>query len=359
MFKEELMGRALALARVHNPAPNPRVGAVVVKDGRIFGEGAHLRPGEPHAEVNALREAAAATKGADLYVTLEPCCHSGGGKRTPPCTDLIIKSGIKRVFVSSTDPNPEVSGKGLSALEGAGIRVECGIRKAEERMLNREYHHFCRTGRPWIHLKQAVSLDGFIAAEGGVRTRLSCGEALNRVHRLRAARQAVLCGGSTVIIDDPELTVRRAGGISPVRLILEGRNEIPETAGVFNTTSVQTILYTSSKNSSRLERLRAAVVQIVQIDPVGKGGIDALLSDAASRGIISILAEAGGKLSAALLSAGLVNELSIFYSPVMLGSGLPMSGSAAIDLRSHRWTASPPEVAGSDVIMNWHSAEVS
>lgn len=354
MPREELMRHALALARLYDPAPNPRVGALVVKNGRIIGEGSHRKAGEPHAEVLALTDAAEEVFGSDLWVSLEPCCHRGGAKRTPPCTDLIIKSGIKRVFIASADPNPEVSGKGIAVLKDAGIDVECGILDDEERQLNREYHHFRRTGRPWIHLKQAVSLDGFISAKTDRRTVLSCGKALNRVHRLRASHQAVLCGGSTVIADNPGLTVRRGGGSSPVRLILEGREDIPEDAKIFDTSDAKTILYTCSSDSRRLVQLEQSGVEIVRYE--GRG-IDALLADTADRGIISILAEAGGKLAASLLEAELADEISLIYAPVLLGGGVPMAGGSAVSLKGGGWTESQPEAAGSDVVMNWRKAE--
>ena len=349
MPREEFMRRALALARTHNPAPNPRVGAVLVRDGRIIGEGAHRCPGEPHAEVNAVRSAGSGAAEADLYVTLEPCCHRGGGKRTPPCTELIIGSGIRRVFIASEDPNPEVAGRGAAALRAAGVEVECGLLKEEERLLNREYHHFRNTGLPWIHLKQAVSLDGYISAQEGRPTRLSCDKARAEVHRLRSSRQAVLCGGATVIADDPALTVRYAGGRNPLRLIVEGRTPVPLDSKVFTTADAPTILYASEITMPRLERLGSLGVDVVKTD----GSLSAVFRDAAARGIISILIEAGSRMASAVIDQQLADEISLFYSPNLLGGGVPMTSGGGCRFDEDCWTAAAPGTFGTDFRQSW------
>ena len=241
------MARALALARGYDPAPNPRVGAVVVAgDGgtaRVVGEGAHVRAGFPHAEVVALDGAGDRARGATLYVTLEPCCHTGGGKRTPPCTQRIIAAGIARVVVASRDPNPRVNGGGAAALRAAGIEVRCGVLAAREREMNGEYHHFRKVGRPWVTVKQAVTIDGVIAPYKGCGARLSSDAGRAWVHETRRRYQAIAVGGATVRVDNPRLTVRMdgvdesadAGGErgGPQRVIFAGEGAIDANSRLF------------------------------------------------------------------------------------------------------------------------------
>src|SRR6516164_5470676 len=225
MSDRDWMMRALALAergRGH-VEPNPLVGAVVVRDGRLIGEGWHQRYGQAHAEVNALAAAGDAARGATLYVTLEPCCHFG---KTPPCTDAVLRAGIRRVVAAMPDPFPAVAGKGAELLRQAGVTVEFGVGEAEARRLNAPYLKLLATGRPWVHAKWAMTLDGKIATRSGDSRWISNEASRRRVHELRGRMPAIIAGLGTVLADNPQLTARPPGPRTPLRVILDSQGRI-------------------------------------------------------------------------------------------------------------------------------------
>jgi diaminohydroxyphosphoribosylaminopyrimidine deaminase/5-amino-6-(5-phosphoribosylamino)uracil reductase len=323
------MARALRLAargrgRV---SPNPMVGALVVAGGRIVGQGWHRRPGEPHAEVLALRAAGPRARGATLYVTLEPCCHEG--KRTPPCVPTILASGVRRVVVAMRDPNPLVSGRGLARLRRAGLAVSLGCRREEAERLNLWYGHRMRTGRPYVILKAAMTLDGKIATASG-ESRWITGEAARRdVHRLRARVDAILVGVNTVLRDDPRLTVRPAGDRvaardrHPLRVVLDSRLRIPPAARVLAHgpgragVLVVTTRHAPARRRAALERRGGEV--LVLPAKARRVPLRACLEALGRRGVTSLLVEGGGEVHASFLREGLADEVRLYVAPRLLG----------------------------------------
>ena len=319
----QTMRRALELAARGRTSPNPMVGAVVVKQGKVVGEGYHSRAGYPHAEVEALRQAGNKARSADLYVNLEPCCHFG---RTPPCTDAIIQAGIKRVFVGMKDPNKQVSGKGLRALKAQGIVIVSGILKKECMKLNESFVKVMQTGMPFVIMKTAMSLDGKIATRSGDARWISGELARKHVHKIRNYVDAILVGTETVLKDNPRLTCRLATGSveHPIRIILDRRNRIPLTANVFKNSRSQPVIYVTGPDisSARQKALVARKVEILN-GKFGKNGfhIKPLLKELANRDMNSILVEGGAELNASVLKAGVVDRVVAFISPILIGGG--------------------------------------
>jgi len=319
----QTMRRALELAARGRTSPNPMVGAVVVKQGKVVGEGYHSRAGYPHAEVEALRQAGNKARSADLYVNLEPCCHFG---RTPPCTDAIIQAGIKRVFVGMKDPNKQVSGKGLRALKAQGIVIVSGILKKECMKLNESFVKVMQTGMPFVIMKTAMSLDGKIATRSGDARWISGELARKHVHKIRNYVDAILVGTETVLKDNPRLTCRLATGSveHPIRIILDRRNRIPLTANVFKNSRSQPVIYVTGSDISPA-RQKALVARKVEIlnGKFGKNGfhIKPLLKELAKRDMNSILVEGGAELNASVLKAGVVDRVVAFISPILIGGG--------------------------------------
>lgn len=319
---KEFMKRALLLAKRGRTSPNPMVGAVVVRDGAIVGEGWHPRAGEPHAEVFALQAAGDRARGADLYVNLEPCCHHG---KTPPCTDAIIRSGIRSVYAAMTDPNPQVCGKGIAALRDAGIATEVGLMESEARELNRGFVKRVTTGFPFVLWKAAMSLDGKIATRTG-DSRWITGEAARRyVHRLRAEYDAVMVGIGTVLADDPELTARsvrtRAETVrQPLRIVVDSQARVPLHAKVLNSAAPTIIVTRRDAPEANLDRLWNAGVRVLGVRDVdGRIDLRYLLSELGKMGINYVLLEGGGELAASMLREGLVDRGLIFVAPKIVG----------------------------------------
>jgi diaminohydroxyphosphoribosylaminopyrimidine deaminase/5-amino-6-(5-phosphoribosylamino)uracil reductase len=312
------MQRCLELAQqgAGRVAPNPLVGAVLVHNGEIIGEGAHLQYGGPHAEVNAIRLVSnpELLSRSTLYVNLEPCAHQG---KTPPCTDLIISRQISDVVVGSLDTNPLVCGKGLLQLAEAGINVKAGILEAEARELNRRFFTWHEKKRPYIMLKWAQTADGFIdhsrEEHGGLRAIVSSLESHVLAHQLRAQEAAILVGTATALLDDPHLTVRLAAGSHPVRLVTDRHDKLPASLRIFDgTVPAIRFSYTAS------ERPYTDTVVIEQ----GKDELHQILQVLYARNLQSVLVEGGTTLLQAFLNADLWDEIAVFISPKQFGKGV-------------------------------------
>lgn len=324
---QRFMRRALALAERGRGTtrPNPVVGAVVVRAGRVIAEGFHARAGEAHAEVNAFaRLKGGGARGATLYVTLEPCSHTG---RTGPCTEVVAAAGVARVVVGCRDPNPLVDGRGIRRLRRAGIRVDVGCLEADCQAANRAYAVWIREHRPLVTLKAAATLDGYIAdAERGSRPKgrrapawITGPEARRLAHELRAAHDAVLVGSGTVIADDPRLTVRRSGGRSapdaaPLRVVLVGGRRLPTATRILRDGSTAPTEVITGPGRSRPDVRRA------------------LRFLAKARQVQSVLVEGGATIHGALIAAGMVDRVAIFVAPRLLGGGVPIARGADLPL---------------------------
>jgi diaminohydroxyphosphoribosylaminopyrimidine deaminase/5-amino-6-(5-phosphoribosylamino)uracil reductase len=311
---EAFMRRALALARRGRGkvSPNPMVGCVLVRGGRVAAEGWHARFGGPHAEAAALAKAGARARGAVAYVTLEPCRHQG---KTPPCTRALIGAGVRRVVVAMRDPNPLVAGKGLAELRRAGVAVSSGLLEADARELNRPFATWMSRGRPYVVLKAGISLDGRIASAAGKSQWITSPAARSLSRRLRAESDAILVGVNTVLKDDSRLTAKR--GRNPVRVVLDARLRTPRRARVLDS-AAPTILAAAPAARARFPLPASASILRV---PARSGRLDlrALLGALAKRGISSLLVEGGSAVHTSFLEAGLVDELRLFIAPKLLG----------------------------------------
>jgi diaminohydroxyphosphoribosylaminopyrimidine deaminase / 5-amino-6-(5-phosphoribosylamino)uracil reductase len=321
---ETYMRRALALAGKGRgrTSPNPMVGAVLVKGGRVIAEGYHRRAGGPHAEAIALKKAGPKASGATLYLNLEPCSHLD--KRTPPCAPLIIKSRIKRIVIAMRDPNPKVSGRGIALLRRAGVQITEGVLKREALRLNEAYNKYVTTGRPFVISKTAMSLDGKIASSKGSTTWITGEKARQEVHRLRDQSDAVLVGINTVLTDDPRLTTRLPGanGRDAHRVILDSTLKIPVTARVLTQKSdAKTIIATTRRghpNKIRALEQAGATVLIVK-DQAGRVDLSELMTELGRIGITSVLIEGGGEINASVFRSGIVDKLVWFIAPKIIG----------------------------------------
>ncbi|MFA6146880.1 MAG: bifunctional diaminohydroxyphosphoribosylaminopyrimidine deaminase/5-amino-6-(5-phosphoribosylamino)uracil reductase RibD [bacterium] len=321
--RAEFMRRALRLARkgAGRTAPNPAVGAVVVRGGRVVGEGYHHAAGLPHAEIEALRAAGSAARGADLYVTLEPCNHHG---RTGPCTDAVLAAGIARVAYALEDPNPAVSGGGARKLRDAGLVVHRGVMEAEAREVNRGFCRWVVAGKPFVTLKLAVSLDGQIAAAGGDSRWITSEAARRRVHRMRSGADAVLVGGETARRDDPLLTARVPGGHDPRRVVLTSRPAELVRGRIFREPGGDVIVACPKSVPERYVRaVREAGGTVLRL-PVHGGAVRAgdFLAALGGEGITSLLVEGGGRTAGWLVSEGAVDRYVVFVAPLLLGEGV-------------------------------------
>lgn len=333
----QYMAMALELARrgLGSTWPNPMVGAVVVRAGEIVGSGYHHGPGLPHAEALALAQAGERARGATLYVTLEPCSHTG--KRTPPCTGAIIAAGIARVVSAMDDPNPKVDGDGHRALARAGIGVTTHVMEKEASQLNEVYAKYMTTGLPFCTLKLAMSLDGRIALADGASRGLSGDETLKLVHAMRLGHEAIMVGSGTVIADDPELTVRLADNPDqrqPTRFILDGRLAVPLTARVFDQSSAKTVVVaTAAADPAKKAELEKREVEVWTAKGDDQGLVDLadLLRTMGLHEYINVLVEGGSRVAASFLRAGLVDKAAFCYSPRLIGGdGVPAVAALGI-----------------------------
>jgi diaminohydroxyphosphoribosylaminopyrimidine deaminase / 5-amino-6-(5-phosphoribosylamino)uracil reductase len=308
------MNQALELARLGlgTVAPNPLVGALIVKNDVVIASGFHKRAGGPHAEIVAFEQARESLEGATLYCTLEPCCHSK--KRTPPCTEAIIKNGIERVVIASLDPNPLVSGRGVEQLMNAGIKVEVGILGEQSQELNKVFNKFMMTGLPYIHLKIAQTLDGKIADSVGGSKWISDDMARLEVHSLRFEYDAVMIGRNTLEQDDPSLTIRNidSRGKTPKRIVFGDMEKMDLSKKVFTDDNrEQTILLTTTKPADKPREF-----QVVYCESLKDG-----LTKLGERGITSVLVEGGAALHSEFIDQRLFDELTVYVAPILLGNG--------------------------------------
>lgn len=315
------MKRALALARkgIGKTSPNPAVGCVIVKAGSIVGEGWHQKAGQPHAEVNALAMAGSEAQGADVYVTLEPCRHTG---RTPPCTEALIAAGVRRVVAGMVDPNPQVAGKGFAMLRKAGILVEHGLMEADCRAINRPFIKHVTTGLPYVTYKCAMTLDGNIATVTGESQWISCMDSRRHTHRLRAMNDAIMVGVDTIITDNPKLTVRHVRGRNPLRIIVDTRLRTPESVDVLSERMARDTIIATTESNPRvhLRYLQQGATVIVCDEYDGRVSMVDLLQKLGKRGIQSILLEGGSRLAGEMLQNGVIDEFVFFLAPKIIGS---------------------------------------
>ena len=322
------MLRALDLAEKGRgrTAPNPPVGAVIVKNGQVVGEGYHPQAGMPHAEIYALDQAGEAARGADIYVTLEPCSHFG---RTPPCTQALINAGISRVFIGAIDPDPRVSGAGLALLREAGIEVVSGLCQEQATELIAGFSKHLRTGHPWTTYKAAMTLDGFTATAVGDSRWISCEESRLRVHRLRNRVEGIMVGIETVLKDNPLLNVRLPDEQTrdPLRIVVDSRLRFPLNSNMINQPSTATTLIaTCSQQTDQISRLEDAGAEVLVLpDQQGRVVLPALWEELGRRHVQHVLLEGGSVLATAAWKECLIDELMIFVAPRLAG-GCPVNG---------------------------------
>ena len=345
--------RELAEHGRYTTAPNPLVGAVVVRDGAVVGEGWHARAGGVHAEVRALESSGSAAQGAELYTTLEPCNHYG---KTPPCTEAILRAGVARVVAGHQDPNPKMRGRSLDLLREAGVEVEV-LEDARFEKQNEQFAHLMRTGRPFVHIKLATTLDGRIAAANGKSKWVTGEDARRQAHLLRAEAGAVRVGAGTVCLDDPLLTPRNLPEEPPTvtRVVLDSHLTLETDSKLARTAYTDPVIVFAEEDvdCGRADELRERGVGVVPTPVVG-GGLDLIfvLEELGRRGIRGVLVEGGGETVGRFIGQGLADKLTLFYAPKLLGAkGVPLMGSlkvASID-QAPRFRVEAVERAGEDI----------
>ncbi len=334
------IARALELARRGQALahPNPMVGAVVVKNGRAIAEGFHTYEGRRHAEIIALENAGKNARGATLYVNLEPCCHTG---RTGPCTEAIIKAGVKRVVAAMSDPNPKVAGRGFRQLRRSGVNVTIGAREAEARCLNEPFLNWIRRDVPLVTLKSALTLDGYIASLVRNARWITSPQSRDQVQLLRHTSDALVTGIGTVLADNPNLTDRtgRPRRRPLLRVVLDSRLRLPLNSKLVKSADGDLLVFTTMPlESSRARALRRAGVEVVRARARGKRvDLAAVIGELGRRQILSVLLEAGSNINGAALEAGIVDKMILFFAPKIFGGGVPFATG-----RSRRFAALPP-----------------
>ncbi|MEW6133287.1 MAG: bifunctional diaminohydroxyphosphoribosylaminopyrimidine deaminase/5-amino-6-(5-phosphoribosylamino)uracil reductase RibD [Pseudomonadota bacterium] len=360
------MARALQLAArgINSTSPNPRVGCVIVKDGKIIGEGWHRKAGEPHAEIHALMEAGMAAQGATVYVSLEPCSHHG---RTPPCADALVGAGVARVVAAAQDPNPNVSGNGLARLKAAGIAVECGLMEGEARELNEGFFKRMVLGHPLVRIKTASSLDGRTALSSGESKWITGEAARHDVHKLRARSCAILTGIETVLADNPQMNVRldaaRPSNATetvrqPIKVIVDSSLRTPADAAILQ--GAKTIVACAAPDTKKAAALEAAGAEILCLPGAdGRVDLNALLSRLAQKGVNELMTEAGPRLNGALIAAGLADEWVQYVAPCVLGSAarplFELDEPASMQERLN-WKLADQRMLGADLRLTWRRA---
>jgi diaminohydroxyphosphoribosylaminopyrimidine deaminase/5-amino-6-(5-phosphoribosylamino)uracil reductase len=352
----ECMNRCLELARggIGRVSPNPLVGCVIVRNSKIVGEGFHQQFGGPHAEILALVHAGKKAGGATLFVNLEPCAHFG---KTPPCVDAIIRAGIAAVVIATEDPNPLVAGRGVRRLREAGIRVRSGILREEARRLNEKFFKFMESGMPFVGIKIAQTLDGTIADFSGRSRWITSKEARRVAHRLRSEYDAVMVGATTVVRDNPELTVRLFKGRNPVRVVLDGSLSTPVNRKIFTTSAAPTWVLTSKSalrsKGAKARALSSKGVRVLAVSSTVHIGENDILRTLAKEGISSVLIEGGSRTIAGFVSRKSGDKLYLFTAPKILGGGLkafqfphPRRLEASLEVTHIRQS-----FAGNDIVM--------
>ena len=359
----KFMRRAIELAKKGEgfTSPNPMVGAVIVKDGRIIGEGYHERYGGLHAERNALASVTESPEGAVIYVTLEPCCHYG---KQPPCVDAILEAGIARVVTGSDDPNPLVAGKGFKRLIEHGVEVTTHVEKEACDALNPVFFHYIQTGLPYVAMKYAMTMDGRIASVSGDSKWISCEESRRLVHEMRGRYMGILAGKGTVMADDPMLNCRVGGMRQPVRIIADSEASTPEDSAIARTAGeYETILaHTHAAPEKKLEVLRGCGIRTMECPsaPDGRVGLDALMDRLGKEGMDSVFIEGGAEIGWSMVSGNLVDEYFIFIAPKIIGGNAakgPVGGCGMAGMQD----AVPLETAsvtssGSDLLIHGFAA---
>ncbi|MFT3877502.1 MAG: bifunctional diaminohydroxyphosphoribosylaminopyrimidine deaminase/5-amino-6-(5-phosphoribosylamino)uracil reductase RibD [Propioniciclava sp.] len=356
MGDEQYMRRAIELAKrgCGWVNPNPLVGAVVVKGGRIIGEGYHARCGQAHAERRALTDCAASPVGATLYVTLEPCCHEG---RTPPCTEAMLASGIARVVIGSRDPNPLVAGKGVEALRAQGVEVVQDVERGACDEVNRSFFHFIQHRTPYVVMKYAMTMDGKIATASGL-SRWITGEAARlQVHQDRLRHSAIMVGVGTVLADDPLLTCRIEGGRNPLRVVCDTHLRTPETAAVVATSGdVPTVIATAVADADRHRPYRAAGCGVMVVPRDGDHiDLAALMRALGEREVDSLLLEGGGTLNWSALRSGVVHRVQAYVAPKIFGGrAMTPVGGAGVAEPGAAVRLGPPAISrlGDDLLLD-------
>ncbi|MCM3612071.1 bifunctional diaminohydroxyphosphoribosylaminopyrimidine deaminase/5-amino-6-(5-phosphoribosylamino)uracil reductase RibD [Planococcus sp. MERTA32b] len=316
---EFYMDLALANARTMKGQtdPNPLVGSVIVNHNRIVGVGAHLKAGEPHAEIHALRMAGEEARGGTIYVTLEPCSHFG---RTGPCAQAIIDAGLKKVVIAALDPNPLVSGNGVKMLEEAGIEVVSGIREQESFKMNEVFNKYITAKKPFVTLKAASTLDGKIATRSLDSKWITSEDARRDVHELRSEHMAILVGVGTVIEDDPALTARIPNGRNPIRVILDSSLRLPLDAKLVMDGEAETWIFTSrTYDRSKKEQLEQAGVRIFETSGETRTDVNDMMRILGENGISSLFIEGGGTVNSAFLENGLIDKVVLYFAPKLVG----------------------------------------
>ena len=320
-MQQQYMQQALQIAAyaAGRTSPNPLVGAVIVKDGRVVGQGWHRKAGTEHAEIHALRQAGELAAGATIYVTLEPCSHYG---RTGPCSKALIDARIKRVVIAMLDPNPLVAGKGVAMLKAAGIEVETGLLQEQAERLNEVFLKWIMTKMPFVVMKTAMTLDGKIATAAGNSKWISNEVSRRRVHELRDVYDGILVGIGTVLADDPALTTRLASqsGKNPLRIVVDSRARTPLTAKVVTDGQAETLIaVTAAAEAAKVEALRQAGVEVLVVNDGQQVDLKQLFCLLGERGVCSIFVEGGARINYSLLKAGLVDKVYSFIAPKMVG----------------------------------------
>ena len=337
LLKEEYMRRAIDLAKkgIGYTNPNPLVGAVIVKNDKIIGEGYHEKIGGLHAERNALKNCKEDPKDAEIYVTLEPCCHYG---KTPPCTEALIEAGIKKVYVGNVDPNPKVAGGGIKILREHGIEVETGILKDECSQLNDIFFHYINSDIPYVALKYAMTLDGKIQTASGQSKWITGETAREHVHKLRHQYAAIMAGIGTVLADDPMLNARIEGGKDPIRVICDSNLRIKETSNIVKTAKeIQTIIATTSDDLKKIDHLKQQGVTILKTSKQdGRVNLKEVLQRLRTMEIDSVLVEGGGTLNESLIQNGCVHKVYAYIAPKLFGGAnakTPVEGKGILNIQ--------------------------
>lgn len=356
MTDKDYMCLALNLAQKGRGSvnPNPMVGAVVVKEGRIIGEGFHQKYGAYHAEREALNACRESPRGATLYVTLEPCCHYG---KTPPCTQIIVEKEIQRVVIGSLDPNPLVSGKGVEFLQRQGIEVTIDVMQQECLKLNEVFFHFIRHQRPFVVMKYAMSTDGKIACASGMSRWITGEKAREQVHKDRGSYAAIMVGIGTVLADDPLLNCRIPNGRNPIRIICDSMLRLPLQSKIAQTSKeIPTILATCCMEKEKFASYNELGIDILQT-PAQKGRVDLtfLMGALAHRQIDSVFLEGGGTMNWSALHSGIVNRVQTYIAPKILGgkqAKSPVSGEGVLS-PDGAFTLTPPQITvlGNDILL--------